>query len=128
MVAAQHAAMVGHANARGSLAHPVGCARRRPPEPAVFARTAYAADAIESAIELADDLRDFFRRVLQVGVERDHVASARFLKAGSERRVLTEIASQDDDACRRWTLLELGAQQRQRAIGAAVVDEYDFVP
>ena len=58
---------------------------------------------------------------------RDGAAAAAMLEAGDDRHVLAEITAEEDDPRDVRPLLELLAQQRRRAVAAAVVDEQHFV-
>src|SRR4029077_6567306 len=70
-----------------------------------------------------EQLADLLRRILQVGVERDDALAAAALEARHDRHVLAEIAVEQDYAGHIGPLRELLAQQRCRAVAAAVVDE-----
>ena len=74
-----------------------------------------------------DQLADFLRRILQVGVERDDDVAAAVLETGHDRHVLAGIGGKQDDAGDIGPRLELLAQDRRRAVAAAVVDEDDLV-
>ena len=67
--------------------------------------------------------RNFFGRVLQVGIKGDDDLAGRVLESGEDRRVLAEVALKQDHVRFPRARSVLGAQQRDRAIGAAVVHE-----
>ena len=90
---------------------------------------AIVAHAIDDVIALAPfgDHRDQgFGRVLQVDVHRHHGAPADMIEPGRQRGFLAEIARQRDRADARVGGVGI-ADFGQRAVGAAVVDEQDFV-
>jgi hypothetical protein len=76
---------------------------------------------------LGDQLADFLGRILQVGIQRDDDLAAAVLEAGHDGHVLAGVGGKQDDAGDVGARLELLAQDRGRAVAAAVVDENDFV-
>jgi len=64
---------------------------------------------------------------LQVGVEGDHALAAARLEPRHDGEVLAEVAVEQNHARRARTRLVLLAQQRCRAVAAAVVDEDHLV-
>ena len=72
-------------------------------------------------LDLLDHRRDVGGIVLQVAVGGDDEAAAGVREAGGERRGLAEVAAEADHAQPRVLRLERG-QQRERIVGAAVVD------
>src|SRR5205807_9455936 len=84
-------------------------------------------DYIQAPANGGQEVRDFVRVVLQVGVERHHHAAARRLEPGLQRRRLAEVPAEADAA-------DAAVGRRQFAngvpgtIGTAVVHEDDFEP
>src|SRR5512143_3044706 len=77
-------------------------------------------------LDSCKELRDFFRRILEVCVERyDHV-STHTLEGCHDGHVLAEIAVEIDDAHLIGASLVKFLQQSSRPITAAVVREKDF--
>jgi hypothetical protein len=96
-------------------------------EQAVLALAADAADVVVALAHLGDQLVDFLGRVLQVGIERDDDLAAAMLEAGHDRHVLAGVGGEEHHARDVGPGLELLAQDRRRAVAAAVVDEDDLV-
>jgi hypothetical protein len=118
--------LIAHADARGAFAHRVEQARRLAAEPGILPFLAVAADDIMSGLDFREQLRDFLRRILQVGVERhDHLA-ARALERRHDRHVLAEIAVEVDDAHLLRPLCVKILEQHERVVTAAIVGEEDF--
>ena len=126
-VGAQHAALVGHLDVGDALAQVVHGARCDVAPPAVVALFADAADVIVALVHFGEHLADFFRRVLQVGVQGDDALALAMLEAGHDRHVLAEVAVEQHDASDVRALLELLAQDGGGTVAAAVVDEDDLV-
>ena len=126
-VGAQHAALVGHLDAGDAFAQPVHGARGDVAPPAVAALLADAADVVVALVHLGEQLADFLRRVLQVGIQGDDALAAAVFEAGHDRHVLAEVAVEQHHAGDVRALLELLAQDRGGAVAAAVVDEDDLV-
>ena len=93
----------------------------------VLAADADGADVVGARIHGGHQPRDLLGRVLQVGIERDHVRAARLREGGEDRQVLAGIACQHHHAGDVRAALELLAQLGDRAVGAAVVDEHHLV-
>jgi len=74
-----------------------------------------------------DDLGDLLGGILQVGVESDDDLPARVFEAGHDRHVLAGIGGEQNGAGDVRAPLVLFAEQRRRAITAAVVDEHYLV-
>src|SRR3990170_3232703 len=92
-------------------------------EPGILPLPAVAADDVVAVFDRRQQLRDFLRRILQVGVERhDHLA-ARALERRHDRHVLAEVAVEVDDAHLFRPLLVIFPEQHQRVVAAAVVGE-----
>ncbi len=101
---------------------------RRPAAPDdVLALLADRAHVVVAGVKLRQHACDFLRRILQVRIERDHVAAAGVREAGQDRPVLAEIRGEQNHARDLRAALELLAQYRHRTIAAAVVDEDDLV-
>ncbi len=101
---------------------------RRPAAPGrVLALFADRADVVVAGVQLRQHARDLLRRILQVGIERDHVAAAGVRKPGQDRPVLAKVRREQHHARDLGAQLELLAQYRDRTIAAAVVDEDDLV-
>jgi hypothetical protein len=125
VVAAQHAAEVLERDARETPHHAVDQPRGGLAEPGVVALLSPGVDQVVAGPEGLDQLGQLLRRVLQVGVERDDPVAQSRLEARHHRGVLPEIAREAHDAQRRAGVLLL-AQQRERAVGAAVVHDDDL--
>ena len=69
---------------------------------------------------------DVARIVLEIAVGRDDEAAARVREAGGERRGLSEVAPEADDAQPRVARLQR-RQLLERLVRAAVVDDDDLV-
>ncbi len=78
---------------------------------------------VVAIVPLRDEIAHEFRRVLQVGVDRDDGIAACVVEAGGQRDLLAEVARQRDDANPRIARGE-GGKHRERRITAAVVDEH----
>ena len=91
-VGAQHAALVGHVDARDAAAHRVHRARADAPERIVVPLAAHAADVVAALVHLREQLGDLLGRVLQVGVQRHDALAAHALEARHDRHVLAEVA------------------------------------
>ena len=126
-IRAQHAALVGHLDVGDAFAQAVHGLRRPAPERCVLAVLADAADAVVTFAHLGDQLADFFRRVLQVGIQCHHNLSARMFKAGHDCHMLPGVGGEQDGPGDFRSLFELRAQQGGGAVTAAVVDEDHFV-
>ena len=124
------------------------------PEVAGVARDVHLADAVQQAVEQArggaldgglavahpargidhvvalaparDHLRDQFRRVLQVGVDRHHGGAGGMIQAGGERHLLAEVARQVDDL--DAGLARVPVQQALEGVVAAAVVDADDLP
>ncbi len=73
-----------------------------------------------------DQLRDQFRRMLEIGIHHDHRAAARMAQARAQRLLMAEIAGEGEIAD-RGIGGGRGADRRQRAVARAVIDEHDLV-
>jgi hypothetical protein len=96
-------------------------------QPGVVPQPAHAADVVVAFVHTREQLADLLGRVLQVGIERDHALAAAALEAGDDGEVLPEVAVQQHHARDVGALVELLAQQRRRAVAAAVVHEDHLV-
>jgi len=126
-VRAQHAPLVGHANSGDPFAQPVHQPRCIAAPPRILAGATHAADVIGAGVHRCEQLADFLRRILQVGVERHDPCSAHALESGQDGEVLPVVAVEVDDARFVGSARELLAQQCARPIPAAVVDENHLV-
>jgi len=97
------------------------------PPPAVAALAADRTDVIVPLVHLREQQAGVFRRVLQVGVQRDHALPAAVLEPRHDRHVLSEVAVEQNHPRHIRTLLELLAQDRGGAVAAAIVDEHDLI-
>ncbi len=86
-----------------------------------------AADVVVALVHRRQQLADFLRRILQIGVQRHHPLAPAILEAGHDRHVLAVIGVEQDDPRDVGPGQELVFQQRRRAVAAAVVDEQHFV-
>ena len=84
-----------------------------------------AVDDVVAFRQLLEELRDLFRRVLQIVVERDDHVMARATDPGEQRVVLAVIAHQVDAAHPR-VLSGQPADDVPAPVAAAVVDEDDL--
>src|SRR3989338_2401574 len=126
-VGAEHAALIGHLDARDAFAQPVHRLRCDMPPPAVATLTADRADVIMTLVHLRQQQADVLRRILQISVQRHYALPARLLKSSHDRHVLAEVAVEQDHPRHIRTLLELLAQYRGGTVAAAVVDEHDLI-
>ena len=126
-IAAHHAALVGDAHRGDPFANLVdGLGKGAPPE-RILALLADGADVVVAFIELADQLADLFRRILQIGIQRHDILAARVGEPGHDGRMLAEVRMKQHHARFVGACLELLAQQRDRFILAAIVDVHDLV-
>jgi len=116
------AADVGDRLVGQPVAHAVGEARGDPPQPGVLAASAHAADHVPAVLQAGEETGDVRRVVLQVGVESDDDVAAGEAAAGGERRRLARVAPLADDPHCGVRPGE-AEQDREAAVGAAVVDE-----
>jgi hypothetical protein len=77
-------------------------------------------------VQFGEHVANLFRWILEIGIERNDSHSPRLREAGQDGIVLAEVAGKHDDAGDVGSLLVLRAQQRDRPVGAAIVDEYDL--
>src|ERR1700683_1495269 len=84
-------------------------------------------DIVGARVHGGDQARNLLGWILQIRIEGDHVATARLLEGGQDRHMLAGIARQHHHARDIRSALELFAQLRDRAVAAAVIDEYDLV-
>ena len=91
-----------------------------------MAHLAPSADHVVALVDRGEQARNFFGRILQVGVERHHDLAAALAKAGEYRGVLAEVARQFDHAHRAVCARGYLAQEVERLVGRAVVDEQHF--
>ena len=126
-IAAHHAALVGDAYRRDPFAQLVDSLREPFAPPAILALAADGAHVVVALVEHGDQLADFLGGILQVGIQGDHVVAARIRQSRHDRRMLAEIRVKQHHARLFGPALELLAQQRRRAILAAVVDEHALV-
>src|SRR6266576_2460707 len=82
MVTAQHAALIGDADRGGSLAQAIHQPRGRLAPQHVLAALADGADVVRAGVHGGDQSRDLLGRVLQVGIQCDHVSAVRVRKGG----------------------------------------------
>jgi hypothetical protein len=107
--------------------HPVGDARGQAARPvAIDAVGAPAAGDVVALGELGEQLRQIFRRMLQVAVHGDDHLAQGVIEAGGERGRLAVVAGQFDDADGGIAGAE-AAQRQVAAVAAAVIDEDDLV-
>src|SRR5579859_138366 len=126
-VAAHHAALIGDAYRRDPFADLVdGLGKRTPPQ-RILTLLADGAHVVETFVQLADQLADFLRWVLQVRIQCHHILASRVGEPRHHRRVLAEIGMEQHHPRFVRTFLELLAQQRHRTVPAAVVHEHDLV-
>src|SRR5205085_220855 len=110
VIAAQHATLVGDADRGGALTQAVHQSRGRLAPQDVLAAPANGADVVGAGVHGGDDPRDLLRRVLQVGVEGDHVGAARLREGGEDRQVLAGVPREQHHPGDVRTPLELAAQ------------------
>ena len=122
-VGAQHASVVMHRHADDHRGHPVLQMRGEAPIGEVVALFAPSADDVVAFIDCGEQARNFLGRILQIGVERHHDFAAGSAEAGQDRRVLAEIAREFDHAHRALRARGDLAQDIERIVGRAVVDE-----
>ena len=103
-VRAQHAALIGHLDARDPLAHAVHRPGGDSSPPRILARTPHAADVVVARVHCGEELGDLLGRILQIGVERDHALAARAIETGDDRHVLTVVRIEHDHPCHVGTL------------------------
>ena len=125
-VGAQHAALVSHFDPGDTLAQAVHGLRRPAAERRVLAVLTNTADTVITFAHLGDQFADFFRRILQVGIQRHHDLSARVLEAGHDRHVLSGVGCEQDGASHVGSLFKLRSQQGSGTVTAAIVDEDHF--
>jgi hypothetical protein len=87
-----------HRHADDQRSHPVLQARCELPVRQIVTFLAPSADDIVAFIDCRDQPGNFFRRILQVRVERNDNLTARLSEARKNRRVLSEITRQLDDS------------------------------
>lgn len=88
---------------------------------------AHGAHHVIALFRHADQTRDLLRRVLQIGVQRNHQIAGHLVETGHDRRVLAIVAVQqngDDVAVR---LFRRRGQHVRGVVAAAIVDEDDFI-
>ena len=125
-VGAQHASIVVHRHAHDHRGHPVLQIRGEAAIGEVVALLAPSADHVVARIDRGEQARNFLGRILQVGVERHHDLAAALAKAGQDGGVLAEVARQFDHAHRAMRARGDLAQDVERLIGRAVVDEQEL--
>ena len=84
---------------------------------------AHSVDDLVAGAPLLNQAQDDFGRILHVGVHHDHGIAVGVVKAGTDRHLVAKVAAEVDRLDPRITLAQV-KQHRQRAITAAVVDEY----
>ena len=83
-------------------------------------------DHLEALSPALEELRDYFRRILQVAIHHHDRATARVVESRRERDLVTEVAGEVDDLEPRVGGVEL-AKGGEAVVGAAVVDEQHLV-
>ena len=126
-VGAEHATLIRHLDARGPFAHKIDQLRGVGAEKRILPIEPEAAHVVVPRVDLREQLGDFLRRVLQVGIERHNDLAAHALKRRHDRHVLAVVGVEIDHAGDVGPRVELGAQQFDRTVGAAVVGEEDLV-
>ena len=77
------------------------------------------AHVVVAGVDLGQQFRDFLRRILQVGIERDDRVAADAFKRGHDRHVLAVIGVEIDHAGDVGPRRLLDPQQFERAVDAA---------
>ena len=93
----------------------------------VLAVVAHRRDDVITQFGLFDQPRNFFGRVLQVGIEGDDDIALALFETGHDRRVLAVVAVKDDGHHRAAFAGRGVFQDLCGVVAAAVVDQYDFV-
>ena len=122
-IRAQHASVVVHRHADDQGGQPVVQARRVLSIRLIVTLLAPSADHVVAFIDRRDQPRDFFRRILQVRVERDDDVAARLLEAREDRRMLSEIARQLDHPHTPLFARRNFAQDAERIVVRSVIDK-----
>ena len=122
-VRAQHASVIVHRHADDQRGHPVLQARSEFPVRLVMTFLAPSADDVVAFVDRGDQPRNFLRRILQVGVERDDDLAARLLEAREDRRMLSEVARQLDHPHAPLFARRDFAQYAERIVARSVVDK-----
>ena len=95
----KHAALVRHLHARYALANAVHHLGRRAAPPRVAStKIANRANAVGALIERFEQLVNFFWRILQICVERDHDLAASMRKPRENGTVLSKISREQNHA------------------------------
>ncbi|MNM98076.1 hypothetical protein D3C81_1105970 [compost metagenome] len=125
-VSAEHAAVVAHGDAGGALHGEVDQLRWIAAQGRVLAVAAHGADHVVTLFRFGNQPRDFFRRVLQVGVEGDHHIAFALFETGHDCCVLA-VVTVEDDRHERAVFTGRGFFQKVGGlVTAAVVDEDNF--
>ena len=122
-VRAQHASVIVHWHADDERGQPVVQARGVLAVGLVVAFLAPSADDVVAFVDRGNQPRDFFRRILQIGVECDDDIAARLFEAREDRRMLSEVARKLDHPHAALFARRDFAQDAERVVARAVVDE-----
>ena len=83
-------------------------------------------DDLEPFLPLGDHAGDDLGRVLEIGVDDDHGVAGRQVDARGDGHLVAKVPREAGDAEVRVALGQ-ALENLQRAVGAAVVDQHDFV-
>ncbi|MNE38169.1 hypothetical protein D3C80_1320550 [compost metagenome] len=123
----QHAAVIGHGHACRTFHRQVDQLRRIAAQGRVLTIVAHGGNYVVTQLGLCDQARDFFRRVLQIGIQGNHQVALALLETGHDRGVLPVVAIEDDGHHGAAFASGRFLEQLCRVVAAAVVDHDDFV-
>jgi len=126
-IGAQHVALIGNPDAGDFLAQAVHCLGCNRAPCRILPLAPDRADVIVAFAHLFDQLGDFFRRILQVRVQRHDNIGAGGLETGQDRHVLAVVAVQQHNPGHIGPGAKLIGQDGGGIVAAAVVDEDDLI-